>query len=137
MAGSLEWLTAPVRAVRDFVDHYQKWSAFLQELEDAGADGERILEQLRRCNGDVRKLMVSAPASDASLLHRLMTTLGIDASEIEAGIRRDLERVCAGCGHKRECRNDLDRGEAKARWSGYCDNRVNLEAVLVEQRRGL
>jgi hypothetical protein len=131
MSGSLDWLKTSAAAVRNWADDYRQWTAFVDELEEAGEDGQRLLEQLRLCNGDIRKLMTSASSQDAALLYRLMRTLGIEASEIEAGILLDLERVCGGCEHKAACSADLDRGDAAA-WTGYCDNKVNLEAILTK-----
>jgi hypothetical protein len=133
MSGSLDWLKTPVAALRNWVDDYKKWSLFVQELEEAGEDGQRILQQLRLCNGDIRKLMASRP-QDAALLYRMMEVLGIEADEIEAWILRDLERNCAGCEHKAECVDDLDKGVAAERWTAYCENRVNLEAIRKSQR---
>ena len=136
MDGTLSWLTTPITAVRNFVNDYKKWSAFVQELEEAGEDGQRILQELRLCHGDINKLRTSRPG-DAALLYRMMEALGIAADEIEAGILRDMQRVCAGCGHKAECRDDLATGKAAERWRDYCANRVNLDAIQKTQHHVL
>jgi hypothetical protein len=134
MTASLNWLKSPVVALRDWVEDYRKWNLFIDELEAAGDDGERLLEQLRLCNGDIRKLVADRPR-EAALLYRMLEVLGIEADEIEAFVLRDLERVCAGCGAKGECRHDLDHGVAAETWQGYCENRLNLDAIRKSQRQ--
>jgi hypothetical protein len=136
MTATLDWLKSPVVALRNWVDDYRKWTLFVEELEAAGDDGERLLEQLRLCNGDIRKLLAARP-QDAALLYRMMEVLGIDADEVETWVLRDLERMCAGCRSKAECRDDLDHGMAAENWQGYCENRVNLEAIRKTRRQRL
>jgi hypothetical protein len=133
MTASLDWLKSPVAALRNWVDDYRKWTLFVEELEAAGDDGERLLEQLRLCNGDIRKLLATRP-QEAALLYRMMEVVGVDADEIEAWVLRDLERMCAACRSKSKCQHDLDHGVAGEKWQDYCENRVNLEAIRKSQK---
>jgi hypothetical protein len=130
-SAAFDWLAKPLGRIQQWWSASGKWDALVRELENAGEDGARILQELRLTGGDLARLMTSS-AEDALLLGRMMDALGIDAEGLARElpqVMRDLERVCASCDSKQQCRHDLDSGEAAANWTGYCPNRATLSAL--------
>ena len=72
---------------------------------------------------------------DASLLFRRMDLLDVDRSDRERNdplLFRELQGVCALCGSKQQCWQDLARGfdgGAPHRWWLYCPNLVKLDQI--------
>jgi hypothetical protein len=127
---AFDWLTRPLGRIQQWWTASAKWDALVRELDNAGEDGARILQELRLNGGDLHRLMTASP-DDALLLGRMMEALGLDAEEVARelpAIMHDLERTCAACGSKRRCRHDLD-AEAIAGWAEYCPNKATLSAL--------
>ena len=130
-SAAIDWLAKPLGRIQQWWSASAKWDALVRELEDAGEDGTRILQELRLNGGDLHRLM-TASADDALLLGRMMQALGLEAEEVARdlpAVMRDLERTCAACGSKSRCRHDLDSGEALASWAEYCPNKATLSAM--------
>ncbi|HEX2724404.1 MAG TPA: DUF6455 family protein [Beijerinckiaceae bacterium] len=130
-SAAFDWLARPLGRIQQWWSAAAKWEALVRELENAGEDGARILQELRLNGGDLHHLMV-ASTDNALLLSRMMAALGLDAEEVARelpAIMRDLERACAACGSKSRCRHDLDSGDAPARSADYCPNKPTLSAL--------
>ena len=130
-SAALHWVSKPLAKIQQWWSATGKWDAFVRELENAGEDGARILQELRLTGGDIGRLM-AASADDALLLSRMMQALGLDAEEVARELpatMHDLERACAACDSKSRCHHDLDSGEAPAGWADYCPNKATLSAL--------
>ena len=130
-SAAIDWLAKPLGRIQQWWSASAKWDALVRELEDAGEDGTRILQELRLNGGDLHRLM-TASADDALLLGRMMQALGLEAEAVARelpAIMRDLERACAACDSKSRCHHDLDSGEAPAGWADYCPNKATLSAL--------
>jgi hypothetical protein len=128
---AFDWLTRPLGRIQQWWSASARWDALVRELDNAGEDGARILQELRLNGGDLQRLIAASP-NDALLLGRMMKALGLDVAEVARelpAIMRDLERACAACGSKSRCRQDLDSGVAPAAWAEYCPNKATLSAV--------
>lgn len=126
-----------LEALRAWLEDWRRRREGLRELENAGEDGARILEELRLSGADLGALWRGTPL-DALLLPKMLEALGIDAEALaraEPAVFRDLERVCARCDKKGECRHDLAHGEPAENFDAYCANAMTLEALLAEPRR--
>jgi hypothetical protein len=130
-SAGFDWVVKPLGKIQRWWSADSKWDELARELENAGEDGARILQELRLNGGNIRRLM-AASEDDALLLGRMMAALGIDAEEVARelpAVMRDLERVCAACDSKDQCRHDLDSGDAPSTWTSYCPNKPTLSAV--------
>jgi hypothetical protein len=85
---------------------------------------DRIANDLRVSSMDLEELVRQGPHS-ADELPRLLKALGIDEHDIasvQPMLLRDTERVCALCGHKRQCDHDLIAGASAENFADYCPN---------------
>jgi len=48
-------------------------------------------------------------------------------------VLHDMERVCALCGHKRECDRDLAEGTSAEHYREYCLNAPTVEELGVRK----
>ena len=88
----------------------------------------RIAEDLGISTSDLRFLAASGPGS-ADLLKRRLQTLGVDATDIDTALMRDLQLLCARCNSKRHCAHELEDKPVAARWPKYCPNAQTIEAI--------
>jgi hypothetical protein len=61
-----------------------------------------------------------------------MAALGLSRSDVERighGLMRDLEKTCACCNDKSQCKKDLAARPRDGAWKDYCPNTVSLESV--------
>ena len=68
----------------------------------------------------------------ADLLYQRMAALGLSRSDVDRighGLMRDLEKTCACCNDKSQCKKDLAARSGDAAWKDYCPNAVSLESV--------
>jgi hypothetical protein len=69
----------------------------------------------------------------ASLLKEMLKTLGVDAAALaqrDPVVMRDLQRLCVGCGYKRQCERDLNNGALYESYHDYCPNAYTLEMLF-------
>ena len=60
---------------------------------------------------------------------RLAEALGIAPTDIERTVYTDMLRACSKCDAKRQCRHDLNAGEAEEHFEEYCLNAHTLTAL--------
>ena len=102
-----------------------------------GDEVERMAHDLGMSGGELRDLAAMGPHA-ADLLRVRMAALGIGEADIERmsfGLMRDLERDCACCGSKAECRDDLAHRPDSPGWMAYCANAQTLEAARCAKGR--
>jgi len=97
----------------------------LNEIHQLNPDEfDRIAHDLQISPADLNELVNQGPhATDQ--LPKLLAALGIktrDLARVEPMVLHDMERVCALCGHKRECDRDLAAGTAAEHYQEYCLN---------------
>ena len=96
---------------------------------------ERIANDLQVSPADLEELVRRAPTADE--LPRLLEALGISAQDlarIKPMVMRDMERVCALCGHKRQCDHDLASGASAEYYQEYCLNAPTIAQCGVGVR---
>ncbi len=74
-----------------------------------------------------------APAAEgpSDLLYKRMDALGVSTNDIErfaGGMTQELEKSCASCQDKGECRDDLAADPTDPSWNSYCPNSNALNA---------
>ncbi len=107
---------------------FTDWLNHRRELNEmrqlSPGEFDRIAHDLQVSPADLNELVNQGPhASDE--LPKLLAALGIEAGDlarVEPMILHDMERVCALCGHKRECDADLAAGTSAEHYQRYCLN---------------
>ena len=117
-----------INTFSDWLKHRREINE-MRQLENA--DLERIAGDLRISAGDLEELVRQGPHA-ADELPRLLKTLGIDESNLASAqpmLLRDMERVCALCGHKGQCDRDLVAGTSAENYAEYCPNAPTIETL--------
>ena len=117
------------------LDTFTNWLQYRREMNEMRrmdrGDFERIAEDLRISPGDLDALVRHGPHA-ADELPRMLKALGIDEQTLARSqpmVLRDMERVCALCGHKSECDHDLAAGTAAEHYENYCLNAPTIERL--------
>ena len=115
---------------------FSDWLKHRRELNEMRqltvTDFCRIANDLRLSPAELMELVRRGPHTAAEL-PRLLEALGISAQDllrIEPLVALDMERVCALCGHKRQCARDLASGASAEHYQEYC-----LNAPTIAQLR--
>lgn len=104
--------------------------------ELAGIDAHeagRIAREIGMTTHDLIEIEALGPNA-ADLLPRRLATIGVDAANpahVDPATLRDLQRVCAQCLSKGQCRRELDAGEGGL--ADYCPNAATLRALFQSQ----
>ena len=102
--------------------------------ELAGFDSNeltRVASDLGLTVAELRTLAGHGPGA-ANLLPKMLKALDIDAdavSRVEPMVMRDLQRVCSGCDHKKQCSEHIAAGDADRTYRAFCPNAETLTAV--------
>ena len=123
-------------SVVDRLTHtFSDWLKHRQELREMrqlnATEFDRIANDLRVSPADLDELVRHGPHA-ADELPRLLKALGIeeeDLARVEPMVLHDMERVCALCGHKRECDRDLAAGTAAEHYREYCLNAPTIDEL--------
>ena len=123
-------------SVVDRLTHtFSDWLKHRQELREMrqlnATEFDRIANDLRVSPADLDELVRHGPHA-ADELPRLLKALGIeeeDLARVEPMVLHDMERVCALCGHKRECDRDLAAGSAAEHYREYCLNAPTIDEL--------
>lgn len=125
----------PHPAVQFLINTFANWLAQRREMNELRrmdrGDFERIAEDLRISPGDLDALVRHGPHA-ADELPKMLEALGIDELALARNqpmVLRDLERVCALCGHKAQCDHDLVAGTAAERYEDYCLNAPTIDRL--------
>jgi uncharacterized protein YjiS (DUF1127 family) len=122
-------MTAHSLSVFERLTHtFNEWLNHRRELNEmrqlSPTEFERVAHDLQISPSDLNELVNQGPHA-ADELPKMLAALGIkadDLARIEPVILHDMERVCALCGHKRECDHDLAAGTAAEHYQEYCLN---------------
>ena len=114
---------------------FSQWLKHRQELSEMrhldASEFNRIASDLRLSSADLDELVRQGPHA-ADELPKLLKALGIseaDLARVEPMVLHDMERVCALCGHKRECDRDLAEGTSAEHYREYCLNAPTIEQL--------
>jgi hypothetical protein len=117
------------------IDGFADWLKRRRELNEMRqldrAEFDRIAADLEISAGDLDELVRRGPHA-ADELPALLRVLGIDEARLENVqplVLRDMERVCAFCGHKVQCQHDLAVGTSDRHYTEYCPNAPTIEEL--------
>ena len=118
---------------------FSQWLKHRQELSEMrhldASEFDRIASDLRLSPADLDELVRQGPHA-ADELPKLLKALGIsqaDLARVEPMVLHDMERVCALCGHKRECDRDLAEGTSAEHYRQYCLNAPTIEQLELRK----
>jgi uncharacterized protein YjiS (DUF1127 family) len=125
----------PFPAVQLLIDTFANWLQQRREMNELRqmdrGDFERIAEDLRISPNDLDELVRHGPHA-ADELPKMLNALGIDEQALartQPMVLRDMERVCALCGHKAQCDHDLVAGTAAEHYESYCQNAPTIDRL--------
>jgi hypothetical protein len=131
----------PYRGLGMLVDAFADWLKHRRELSELRqmdrADFERIAVELRVSTGELDALVRQGPHA-ADQLSKLLKALGVDEAALartEPLILRDMERVCALCGHKPRCDRDLAAGASREHYREYCLNAPSIHDLGISEAK--
>ncbi len=107
--------------------------ADIQALANAGREAGNVARDVGLSTPELYTIARAGPES-ADQLNARLNALELD--HVGAPTLRDLERVCAVCGAKRQCERDLARAPDDPVWQSYCPNAPTLQALEQSRRRG-
>src|SRR5262245_20398314 len=82
---------------------------------------------------DELRVVAAKDKSAADLLLRRMETLGLEPTQVDSAVMRDLQRCCSKCKDKVLCVHELEDRPREATWPKYCPNEQTLAALTSEQ----
>lgn len=117
--------------INTFADwlRYRRERNELRRLDDA--EFTRIAGDLQISPDDLDALVEKGPHAADELI-KLLQALGIDEARLASThplVLRDMERVCAICGHKHECDHDIAAGTSAERYENYCPNASTIAGL--------
>ena len=128
-------ITAPAERI---VARWRAWWRKHNELASLPRDElHRMAADFGMGTRDLEELVAKGPQA-ADLLHQRLDALGLsraDVQRIAFSLMRDLERTCACCSDKAECKKDLAAKPDDPAWKQYCPNAVSLEAIMKAKGR--
>jgi hypothetical protein len=120
------------------LDRLSHWFSDRNELSALPkAEVERMAQDLGMSASELRDVSARGPHA-ADLLRVRMAALGLTEADIDRlafGLIRDLERDCACCASKAECREDLAKHAESPGWMAYCANAQTLDAAASMKGR--
>ena len=63
----------------------------------------------------------------------MLLALGVDPKALASQdplLRRDLQRLCIVCGHKKQCQHELAAGTVPKNYPNFCPNAFTLETLF-------
>ncbi len=131
----------PPTLIERLTHMFADWLQRRQELGEMRqlntAEFDRIASDLRLSPADLNELVRHGPDA-ANELPKLLKALGIsqeDLTRVEPLVLQDMERVCALCGHKRECDRDLAAGTSAEHYEQYCLNAPTIAELGTAARK--
>lgn len=119
--------------ITDWVTRYRQAFSARAELNEVGSDEvARIAHDLNVSPRELAALVGKGPNS-AALLDKMLTALGVDRENKyikDLRLVRDLQRLCFGCDHKRQCAHALAAGTAKEHYREFCPNAYTLDVII-------
>jgi hypothetical protein len=122
---------ALIDRVTHWIKHHNDTANCARELAACGDDVSRIAGEFGM-TADQLVALVQKGSGAADELLVMINELGLDAAKIRSTlptVMRDLERNCAMCDHKSDCRRDFASHTAAAHYHDYCSNADTLDAI--------
>lgn len=126
-------LVEPVlETIASWIRRYRYAAKTRQDFEQCGPDEvARIAHELGMEPRELADLASKGPDA-AEQLGKLLRALGADLDAVKDPVaKRDLQRLCITCSHKRQCEHDLAAGTAAQNYHDYCPNAVALDELLA------
>jgi len=112
----------------------QLWRIALGARNELAVSTPREVARMAAALGVGRRDHDGAP-SPSPLVRQMLIALGLDPDApalIEHAAMDELRRLCASCGHKAECADDLAHGNGARNFYAYCPNAQALDSIYVE-----
>jgi hypothetical protein len=124
-----------VGAIADWVNKY-RLSFGDGGLDRCGPDEvNQIAKDLGISTSQLQDIVDKGPGA-ADLLRKMLAALHVDLEVIataEPAVLRDLQRLCAACDRKSQCRHEMAAGTAAAHFHEFCPNAFTLDALLEQK----
>jgi len=128
----------PTGAVERLIARWRAWWQHHDEFRNFDrSELDRVAGEFGMTGHELETLVAKGPHA-ADLLYERMHAQGITRADVEriaSGLMRDLEKNCACCGDKAECRKDLAQHPHDSAWKAYCPNVVALESLAKAKHR--
>jgi hypothetical protein len=108
-----------------------RWRQIHQLDQLSVGDIGRLAQDVGMSDVDFLRVAMQ-PNGTAELLGRRLQQLNLDPEEIRVLsplLLRDLERTCALCDSKSQCRDDFDDQQKPVGWESYCPNSGTLKTL--------
>lgn len=122
-----------------FAQIFARWREQMELSQMPHAELGRMAHELGLSSDELRSLAAKGPHA-ADLLYERMQALGVSRTDVDRlgwNLMRDLEKTCACCGDKGQCRADLAAHPDSPAWKEYCPNAMSLEAIRRTKGRGM
>jgi hypothetical protein len=123
----LDWLATPFQRQSAL----REWSALERD------ERSRIAHDLKMDSGEIE--MVMQQGGGSAELSTLLDSTGLHRKALLSGMLPDLQRVCAMCTERGECREwqavPMDAGAVLGVIPSFCPNREEIEALRGSKRR--
>ena len=125
-------------AVERLIARWRAWWQHHDEFRNFDrAELDRVAAEFGMTAHELEELSAKGPHA-ADLLYQRMQVLGVARSDVERiahGLMRDLEKSCACCNDKSQCRKDLSSRPDDPAWKDYCPNAVSLDSLSKTRGR--
>ena len=122
-----------------FTQLFARWREQRELSQLPEGEVGRIAHELGMSGEELAAIAAKGPHA-ADLLYERMHALGISRADVDRlgwGVIRDLEKSCACCGDKSQCKRDLGAHPDDPVWKDYCPNATALDAISRTKGRGL
>ncbi len=128
----------PTTSVERFIARWRAWWQHHDELRNIDrTELDRVAAEFGMTAHELEELTAKGPHA-ADLLYERMHALGVARSDVERiahGLMRDLEKSCACCNDKAQCRKDLAARPDDPAWKDYCPNAISLDSLSKTKGR--
>jgi hypothetical protein len=108
------------------------WRIALGARNELAVSTPREVARMAAALGVGRRDVDDAPSP---LMRQMLIALGLDPDApalMDHAAMDELRRLCASCGHKTECADDLAHGSGAENFYAYCPNAQALDSIYVE-----
>lgn len=120
-------------AIAGWVKSYRLARGARDDLADCGPNEVMTMARdLGLTPAELRAIARKGPHA-ADLLGEMLVALKVDPNaldQLDPCVKRDLQRLCVTCGHKRRCEHELAAGTAAENFRGFCPNAFTLDALF-------
>jgi uncharacterized protein YjiS (DUF1127 family) len=125
-----------VEAIAAWVNKYRETLADTGRLSKCSPDEvNQIAKDIGVSSSQLQNVVAKGPGA-ADLLRKMLVALHVDpdvVAQSDLAVMRDLQRLCAACGHKGRCRHELAAGTAAEHFHEFCPNSYTLDSLFPEK----